>query len=191
MGRIVTLAMVAALGCLLASCGSFSPAETRVREDAVDLNRFPPDFAVSLTVMLPGKGHEAGAPAWLVPAWYVVEADGNLRAAEGVRTAASTLPPLVRPLRHGEVAELWSTIRAGGLGAGREADVSNAVSVVQGVPETLAGGVVRPTGVVYVSSSGRRRGYLVDLSGKDAAAARTRDLIARLATLAGVGRGEE
>jgi hypothetical protein len=179
------------IGGVLASCGSFTPAEPRVREDKVDLTRFPPDFAVSVMVLLPGNRRDAGMPAWLTPAWYVVEADGNLRASEGVRAPGAMIPPLVGSLRHEEIAELWSTIRAGGLGAGRDADLTSSVSLVEGVLEVPPTGVLRPTAAVYVSSSGRRRGYLVDLSARDSTAGRTRDLTARLAQLAGVGRGEE
>lgn len=182
------------LGLLLAGtitgCGSFTPASPRVRDDTVDYGRFPPDFSVSVTLILPGDARDPKAPAWVTPAWYVVEPDGQLRAREGVRWAEQAIPPLVRHLRHEEVAELWSTIRAGGLVAESDSDLSNAVSVVSGVSELPLKGVVHPTAALYVSSQGRRRGYLVDLTASDAAAGRTRDLTARLAGFAGVGQAE-
>jgi hypothetical protein len=190
MPRVWIIPMLGSLLILLSSCGSFTPAEARGREEAPDLGKFPPDFAVSVTLLLPGNAAEPGAPAWVTPAWYVVEADGRLRAREGVRTLASSLPPLVRQLRHEEVAQLWSTVRAGGLVSGQDADLTDAVSVVAGVSEIPRAGVVRPTAALYVSSGGRRRGYLVDLTTTDAASGRTRDLTARLAELSGVGRVE-
>lgn len=174
----------------LAACGSFTPASTRVRDDSEDFGRLPPDFAVSVTVIVPGNARDPRAPAWVTPAWYVVEADGQLRAREGVRTPEQSIPPLVRHLRHEEVAELWSTVRAGGLEAEGGSMPSQSAAVVAGVSELPRVGVVHPTAALYVSSAGRRRGYLVDLTSKDAAAGRARDLAARLAGLSGVGQDE-
>lgn len=192
-GTVLWLTRVG-LGLLIAGtitgCGSFTPASPRARDDSVDFGRFPPDFAVSVTLILPGDARDPKAPPWVTPAWYVVEPDGQLRAREGVRSAEQSIPPLVRHLRHEEVAELWSTIRAGGLVAESDEDLSGAVSVVSGVSELPLKGVVHPTVSLYVSSQGSRRGYLVDLTGTDAAAGRARDLTARLAVLAGVGQDE-
>lgn len=175
---------------LVGACGSLTPAESRVREEVPDVGRLPPDFAVSATLLLPGDVAAPGAPTWVRPAWYVVEADGRLRAREGVRSPAATLPPLVRQLRYEDVRELWSTVRAGGLMGDTNADVVDSVSVASGVQELPRAGVVRPTVALYISGGGTRRGYLVDISMDDAAAQRTRDLTARLAALAGVGQGE-
>lgn len=173
-----------------AGCGSFTPATPRVADESVDLSRIPPDFAVSVTLLLPGDVRDPKAPAWVRPAWYVVEADGQLRAREGARSALSPIPPLVGRLRHEDVAQLWSTVRAGGLTVESDMDLTSSVSLVAGVSELPRGGVVRPTAALYISSNGRRRGYLVDLTASDATASRTRDLTARLADLAGVGQDE-
>lgn len=175
---------------VLASCGSFTPAAPRVRDETLSVAQMPPDFAISVTLLTPGGVRDQNAPPWLTPAWYVVEADGQLRAREGVRLPASPMPPLVRQLRHEEVSQLWSTVRAGGLTSENEAELTEAVSVALGVSELPRGGVVRATAALYISSGGRRRGYLVDLTTSDAASGRTRDLTARLAELAGVGRAE-
>lgn len=182
--------MVLSASFMLGACGSLTPAESRMREEVPDVGRLPPDFAVSATLILPGDVATLGTPAWVRPAWYVVEADGRLRAREGVRTPAATLPPLVRQLRYEDVRELWSTARAGGLIGDANADVVDSVSVASGAQELPRGGVVRPTVALYVSGGGTRRGYLIDISMDDAAAQRTRDLTARLAALAGVGQGE-
>lgn len=172
------------------ACGSLTPAESRVREEVPDIGRVPPDFAVSATLLLPGDTAAAGSRAWVQPAWYVVEADGRLRAREGVRTSSATLPPIVRQLRYEEVRELWSTVRASGLAGDTNTDLVDSVSVAAGVQELPRAGVVRPAVALYVSGGGRRRGYLVDITMDDAAAQRTRDLTARLAQLAGIGQGE-
>lgn len=190
MSRLPIAVVAISATLVLSACGSLTPAESRVREEAPDVGRVPPDFAVSVTLLLPGDVPSPGAPTWVRPAWYVVEADGRLRAREGVRRPTATLPPLVRQLRYEDVRELWSTVRAGGLSEDANADVVDSVSVASGVQELPRAGVVRPTVALYVSGGGKRRGYLVDITMDDAAAQRTRDLTARLATLAGVGQGE-
>lgn len=59
----------------------------------------PDDFAMSLYV--PSSE----------PAWYVLDADGTLRAATGLRSESSALPPPVRSLTPRQVQNLWRTAR--------------------------------------------------------------------------------
>lgn len=59
----------------------------------------PDDFAMSLYVPSP----EA--------AWYVLDADGTLRAATGMRSESSSVPPPVRTLTPRQVQNLWRAVR--------------------------------------------------------------------------------
>ncbi|CAG1010063.1 hypothetical protein PHYC_03790 [Phycisphaerales bacterium] len=91
------------LGVLLSGCRSAPRATPRT----------PDDFSISISVAGDGTGE-------LAPAWYLVEADGVLRATTGVRSPRSATPPPVRTLTRGQVDELWELARAAGL-AGRGA----------------------------------------------------------------------
>lgn len=186
--HLLLASWTATLCAALASCGSFTPATPRVRDTSLHADRVPPDFALSLTVLTPGGSRAPSAPEWLAPAWYVVEADGQLRVREGVRQLSTPLPPLARQLRHEDVRELWSTVRAGGLAAQDQEGLSDSVSVASGVAELPRNAIEKPVAAISISSGGQRRGYLVDLTTSDAASGRTRDLAARLAQLASVGR---
>lgn len=66
----------------------------------------PRDFAVSFSIQKPDAG--------LMPAWYVVQPDGVLRAVSGVRTETTPLPPAVRQLTPEERQRLWQSVQAAG-----------------------------------------------------------------------------
>jgi hypothetical protein len=110
----------------------------------------PEDFAVSLTIY-------AGDPG-LQPAWYLVEPDGVLRAALGERTAASTLPPVVRTLPRHEVESLWRTLYL--------RDLYN-----EAPPEDrtidVGGTAAAPLAEVYFAGYGRRRTVNVSRTDSD------------------------
>lgn len=59
----------------------------------------PDDFAMSLYVPSPE------------PAWYVLDADGTLRAATGLRLDSSPVPAPVRVLTPRQMQNLWRTAR--------------------------------------------------------------------------------
>ena len=144
----------------------------------------PPDFALSLAVLVPGG---VGASVEVMPAWYLVEADGHLRASSGDRHPNSPLPPFQRQLSHDEVARLWSTIRAAGLAPGDRARQGESPAVVAGVSDEPSGPLERPTASLYVCAGGDRRGYQIDLTSRDVVAGRVRALAGELARLSGLG----
>ncbi len=63
----------------------------------------PRDFAVSVMIAHP--------TADLEPAWYVLEADGTLRAALGAPAPQSPIPPRVRTLTPGARAAVWRAVQ--------------------------------------------------------------------------------
>lgn len=113
----------------------------------------PPDFALGLSV----RG-EARTP--LAPAWYILDADGVLRAGLGVRHEGTPAPVPVRTLRADERAEVWRLAAALDSGGMR-------VAPTRTVPAP-------GEAVIHLSRDGRRRTYLVADVG-------THDAVARLA----------
>jgi hypothetical protein len=130
MSRVRSIVWAVWCGVLAGCAGTPRPAD------------LPDDFAVSVSF----SGTPDGPCA---PAWFLVEPDGSLRAAQGERRATSPLPPAVRVLRRGEVREVWTlTSRLGVLG---------------GAPpgEPAGDDLLPPPGVsvavVSVAAEGRRR----------------------------------
>ncbi|MDX2130767.1 MAG: hypothetical protein SFY69_01785 [Planctomycetota bacterium] len=121
----------------------------------------PPDFALGLSV-------RGAAGTALAPAWYIVEADGTLRAGLGVRHERTPAPGLVRVLRPDERAEVWR------LAAAIDADAPGAVS---------AGAPGPGEGSFYLARDGRRSTVVLDEIDARPDVAR---LAARLAELAWV-----
>lgn len=120
----------------------------------------PADFALGLSVR--------GAPGTpLAPAWYMLDADGVLRAGLGVRHEGTPAPVPVRTLRAEERAEVWRLAMALEV----ERLVSSPARSVPGVGE----------GVVYLAREGRRRTYVVKDAGADEALGRLGAYLAMLA----------
>ncbi len=120
----------------------------------------PPDFALGLSV----RG-EARTP--LAPAWYILDADGVLRAGLGVRHAGTPAPVPVRTLRADERAEVWRLAAALDSGGMR-------VAPTRTVPAP-------GEAVMHLARDGRRRTVLVADAGAHEDLAR---LAATLAALA-------
>src|SRR6185295_3335303 len=109
-GILIAMAMSGALaGC----------ATSRRANDA----GVPADFALGLTV--PARKASAfvdestrSAGALSRAAWYLVEADGDLRVGLGERTAMSVQPGRVRHLSAAERLELWRAVDGRFMDAG-------------------------------------------------------------------------
>ena len=179
MRRTLTFLAMAILG----GCGSWTPAQPRERQPGTEFPGMPPDFALSLAVLVPSASAEPGFPE---PAWYLVEADGQLRAAPGDRGPTSPLPPYRRQLTHDEVARLWSTIRAAGLSPDDRERQGQSSAVTTGVSDVPTVPIERPMASLYVCAGGDRRGYLIDLASPEAAAGRVRALADELARASGL-----
>jgi hypothetical protein len=137
----------------------------------------PPDFALSVTLLAPPQGD-----ASVRPAWYVLDADGQLRAALGERLPGSPVPPIARHLSHREVADLWHAASAAGFTGPAARD---ARAGARDIPPV---GLSRPTALVYVAADGQRRSFQVDLTGEDSQSAGAADLAQRLLILSGAPR---
>lgn len=86
---------MASVPLALGACAAVGPASTT---EAV-----PSDFAVSVSITNSTEGFE--------PAWYVLEADGTLRAALGAPSPQSPIPPRVRTLTPGARAQVWRAVQ--------------------------------------------------------------------------------
>lgn len=97
------LAACIACGFFIGGCATQSvPGETR-----------PHDFALSITTtQSPADASQVFSAG---PAWYVLDADGALRAGLGARGNNSTLPPLVRQLSPTQSDEVWAKVQQSGL----------------------------------------------------------------------------
>lgn len=106
----------------------------------------PSDFAVSVAVY---GGREEGASGW-----YVIDADGTLRAALGERGKTSAVPPTVRTLSHDELVQVWSLVgEAGVLGNQPPGPiVSDEIVLEEGDHGAI----------VYAAGGGRRRSVRLD-----------------------------
>ena len=137
-----TARVLAAMACLLAltACVS-SPAGPHALPDAR-----PADFALGLTVYTPdGAVRRPGQRA----ARYVVEPDGQLRAAVGQGATVSTRPDTTRRLTDAQRDQIWDAVRATGL-----ADVSPALRLTS--PETFDAPSGRRVYLVEITAGGRR-----------------------------------
>lgn len=79
------------------------------------LDGVPEDFAVSVTVGPGGEGVMA-------PQWIMLDTDGTIRAAMGVRTDGSAAPPPVRVIGRGQVRAVWRGCQRLKPAADRRAD---------------------------------------------------------------------
>ena len=86
------------LAATVLSLGACAAGGRVSQSDAV-----PRDFAVSVAV--------STTQADLEPAWYILEADGTLRAALGAPTPRSPVPPRVRTLTPGARASVWHAVQ--------------------------------------------------------------------------------
>lgn len=143
------LSVLIAVGVVLAGCRAV-PRSTE---------RTPDDFAISVSTSGPADGVFA-------PAWFMVEADGVLRAATGLRSARSAAPPAVRALTRRQMDELWGMTRAAGLA---DAPSDGAAPA-------------EPTCEIEVAALGRRRAVRADSSSN----AELKELVQRLRELAWV-----
>lgn len=154
--------------CVLFATGCSGPGS------AHQSGRRPPDFVVGVTLL----NTESDPSEALRPAWYLVEADSQLRAAAGTRRADSPLPGIVRQLSPKEVDDLWRIVDGAQFSRiGREGSTP-------GELESPGGAEAGPTALVYIASHGRRRSFRVLLGAEDPRERGARELAARLEALA-------
>jgi hypothetical protein len=141
----------------------------------------PADFAVGLTVPAAGATSKPGAPkpalALARPAWYLVEADGDLRVGLGERTTRSVQPPRLRHLSAAEREAIWHTVDGRFKGAGEPGNAE--------MPRATDGA---ETAVVYIARNGTRRAHRVDLTRDDEDAHAVGELASVLNHAAGLDR---
>lgn len=140
----------------------------------------PADFAIGLTLIGDGRGGGEGDAAWTRSAWYLVEADGRLRAALGDRLPMTPTPPILRQLTRTDVAALWNEASRGGL--------ANPVGAEAGSCETPREGDGPGTAIVYVSAHGTRSARRIDLRSTGEQGEAARSLARSLGAWAGVTR---
>lgn len=100
---VLTLTLAfAAVSLSLGGCAATGPSARQTQGDGARPDMPPRDFAVSVAVR-PNSGD-------LEPAWYILEADGTLRAALGAPTARSPIPPRIRTLTPGARATVWQAV---------------------------------------------------------------------------------
>lgn len=144
--KLASAIVIPAVMCLQACQASSKTVQNgTVNAQAPFESVAPEDF--SLSISTPPDTNSAGV-------WFVVTADGVLRAAVGERVIESPIPPFVRQLKRPEVDELWRSVQAAGLVQAVETSppVSNWKTAVQ---EQAA---------VYVASGGQRRTAMLDVS---------------------------
>jgi len=175
---IVLLALVISAGTgSMPGCASW----TRSGDEIMRADAPPDDFAVS--ILVPANG------ALIEPAWYILEADGTLRAALGEATSDTPIPPRVRTLTPGARAEVWNAVLATGWIPSAEAataeEVGSGIVVQESTSTTAAGETARiKLADVYVAAGGGRwSGRVVDVPGS-AAQGSLATVIARLRALA-------
>ncbi len=140
----------------------------------------PPDFTLAITVLAregPGAAADPRAIARPYrPGRYILEPDGQLRAAIGAGARPASFPPAMRRLTAAERREVWDLAgRAGYL------QITEERSIDAASPPAL---VSRPTAMVYIVGFETTRGTQVVLDAPDAEASRV--LVDRLAELAWV-----
>lgn len=172
---IVTLRLaLVAMPLCLGACAATGPSELS--------ESVPRDFAVSIAV--------AGNDANLEPAWYILEADGTLRAALGAPTARSPIPPRVRTLTPGARAAVWHAVQDAQWIPGAETDAADSFDPASPIDSPTAsppdGAVAgsRQLAEVYVAASGGRWSGRVLAAPGSASAQRLEAVIRELRRLA-------
>ena len=173
--RMLRLATIAArllplplAGALLASCATGSRQLNQGQA-------VPADFAVSISV--------PQGDAKLEPAWYVLEADGTLRAALGQATPQSPVPPRVRTLTPGARAAVWDAVQQAHWVPGTAEQAAEQTSEQAPADAALS----QPKAVlaeVYVAANGGRWSGLVVDAPDSPAAKRLERVIRELRRLA-------
>jgi hypothetical protein len=132
---------------------------------AASSDTVPQDFAVSIEV----EANDAG----LEPAWYVLEADGTLRAALGAPLPGSPIPPRVRTLTPGARASVWRAVHeADWIPASASATRSSGIRATDDATGGSAGesaGAVRLAEVYVAAAGGRWSGRVVEVPGSPGA----------------------
>lgn len=142
----------------------------------------PPDLTVDL-VILRGQDLPDRAGAHARPARFLLRADGSLHFAAADREDGEPLPdllpPRVRTLDRGQVAELWSLlVELGFAGGAAEPPVVNENLVAVARDET--------TYVISIGAAGAYRSHVLRWSGEPAPSSGGVRLARRLAELAWV-----
>lgn len=146
-----------------------------------DARSAPEDFALALTILADASDTSAQSPdSPLRSAWYLVEADALLRAAEGDRLLTSPTPPVLRQLMPAEMDELW-------LAAEPFARTRN-LSSESGANDAPRPGDLPGTAILYLHADGKRSASRIDLRAQTPQAQATRQLASRLARWAGLER---
>lgn len=141
----------------------------------------PEDFALGLTILADASDEGAGKGGALTrSAWYLVEADAQLRAAEGERLPNSLTPTVLRQLSPEEMDELWIVASNSGL--------MRSPAVESGASEAPRPGDQPGTAIIYLHADGQRSASRVDLRAQTPQADATRELATLLARWAGVER---
>jgi len=151
-GAMLIPAVMSLQGCQ----GSSKPAQNRTlaagtatstNSNAQGQTQAPAPDDFSLSISTPPNTNSAGV-------WFVMTADGVLRAAVGERVIESPIPPYVRQMNRQEVDELWRNVEAAGL--------VQAVETSPPVSNWKTATGERAT--VYVSAWGQRRTVLLDVN---------------------------
>ncbi|MBX3317712.1 MAG: hypothetical protein KF902_12720 [Phycisphaeraceae bacterium] len=107
---LVPMICVLLASVLLAGCAS----QTKPTHVPVRGTDYPTDFALSVTVMTPGRETDErgrdltfGKDLAERPARYIVEPDGLLRAAVGAGATTRVYPPRTKYLTDLQMADLW------------------------------------------------------------------------------------
>lgn len=105
------------IASVLASAATGCASQTKPVPAAVRGVDFPQDFALSVTVMTPGRetddnGRDLSFGKDLAdrPGRYIVEADGLLRAATGAGATTRVYPPRTKYLTDRQMADLWNKL---------------------------------------------------------------------------------
>lgn len=141
----------------------------------------PEDFALGLTILADASEESARTGGVLSrSAWYLVEADAQLRAAEGERLPNSLTPPVLRQLTPEEMDELWNAASTSGL--------ARSLAAESGASDAPRPGDQPGTAIVYLHADGKRSASRIDLRAQTPQADATRQLATLLARWAGVER---
>jgi hypothetical protein len=138
------LALIGAMGFVSGCAMQSAPSEAR-----------PDDFALSITqTESETAAIEGAAPVTSTysPAWYVLDADGSLRGALGVRGSSTPLPPLLRHLSGEQTDRVWRELQQSG--------VAQRVFELPQQSEQILSGYDGST-IVYLSAGGARRTVVV------------------------------
>lgn len=112
--RIVWTALLSAAASAVAGgCAS----QSKPSPSAVQGVDYPQDFALSVTVITPGRETDSsgrdlsfGQDLADRPGRYIVEADGLLRAATGAGATTRVYPPRTKYLSDRQMADLWNKL---------------------------------------------------------------------------------